>query len=116
MFLDLSCTTTIITDMGANFVVPHRCTEKCVEVVKKKKTTSKRFYDRFDTKLLAFHGNEGEHFRWWELRLKVVLDGKEIAEALVGKELDKKTSERVLAAVISVLSYSPHRTIQHVET
>lgn len=45
---------------------------------------------RFETKLLVLYENEGEKTRLWELCFNSVLSGKDIAEVLLDKDVDRK--------------------------
>lgn len=56
--------------------------------------SSKRFDNRLEIKLPTFQGSEEDYFRLWELCVKAILRGNDIAEVLVYKEADKKTCKR----------------------
>lgn len=74
--------------------------------------TSRRFDDRLEARLRTSHGNDDDDFRLWELRVKAVLRGRDIIDALTQTDAEKKSSEDALAVIITVLGYNLLRKIQ----
>lgn len=76
-----------------------------------------RFYDyRLEGRLLIFHGSNDDHFWPWELRVKAVLWGEDIIEAIFNKDVDRRTSEKELAVILSSLGDEPFGAIDVCKT
>lgn len=71
---------------------------------------------RLETRLPTVYENEEADLRLWELRVKAALRWKDIAEASADKDVDKKTCERALAVIVSVLGDKLLSAIQDCKT
>lgn len=77
--------------------------------------TSKTYDDLLEASLLNFHGDDDDHFRLSALKKKAVLQEKGITDVIFSKSVDRNTSEKTVAVIVSSLGTMPLRTVQNCE-